>query len=69
MISQLTTQVLNVPAKLEKVTEELQRASAKKDDLLSMRSLNETIVTLKDTDIPQHEKRMAEIDKVILSTN
>ncbi|CAH0715635.1 unnamed protein product, partial [Brenthis ino] len=67
LISQLTTQVLNVPTKLEKVTEELQRASAKKDDLLSMRSVNETIVTLKDTDIPQLEKRMEEIDKEISS--
>lgn len=54
-----------MPAKLEKVTEDLQRASAKKDDLLSMRSLNETILSLKETDIPQLEKRMTDVDKVI----
>lgn len=54
-----------MPAKLEKVTEELQRASAKKDDLLSMRSLNETIKTLKETDIPQLQKRLSDVDKVI----
>ncbi|XP_046965547.1 DNA repair protein RAD50 [Vanessa cardui] len=67
LISQLTTQVLNVPAKLEKVTEELQRASAKKDDLLSLRSLNDKIVSLKDKEIPQLEKRLDEVEKQISS--
>ncbi|XP_061383704.1 DNA repair protein RAD50 [Danaus plexippus] len=67
LISQLTTQVMNVPAKLEKVTEELQRTSAKKDNLLSMRSLNERIVVLKEKDIPDLEKRLVEADKVIAS--
>lgn len=55
---------MNVPAKLEKVTEELQRTSAKKDNLLSMRSLNERIVVLKEKDIPDLEKRLVEADKV-----
>lgn len=64
LVSQLTTQVMNVPAKLEKVTEELQKASAKKDELLSMKSLNEKITTLKETDIPQLEQRLDDIEKV-----
>ncbi|CAH2048564.1 unnamed protein product, partial [Iphiclides podalirius] len=65
LISQLTTQVMNVPAKQEKVTEELQIASAKKDDLLSMKTLNEKIKTLKEKDIPQLENRLSDIDKQI----
>ncbi|XP_045773017.1 DNA repair protein RAD50 [Maniola jurtina] len=65
LISQLTTQVMNVPGKLEKVTEELQKASAKKDDLLAMRSLNDKIVSLKEKDIPQLETRLIEADKEI----
>ncbi|XP_047503353.1 DNA repair protein RAD50 [Pieris napi] len=65
LISQLTTQVLNVPAKLEKVTEELQVSSSKKDDLLSMKSLNERIHTLKEKEIPQLETRMSDVDSQI----
>ncbi|CAK1580166.1 unnamed protein product [Parnassius mnemosyne] len=65
LISQLTTQVMNVPAKQEKVTEELQRASAKKDDLLSMKTLNEKIQTLKEKDIPTLENRLSDVDKQI----
>ncbi|XP_063536306.1 DNA repair protein RAD50-like isoform X2 [Cydia strobilella] len=65
LISQLTTQAMNVPAKLEKITEELQRASAKKDDLLGMRSLNEKIQSLKEKEIPQLEKRLSDVDKNI----
>ncbi|XP_063825503.1 DNA repair protein RAD50 [Ostrinia nubilalis] len=65
LISQLTTQVMNVPAKLEKVTEDLQKASAKKDELLSMKSLNEKISTLKEKDIPQLEKRLTDIEQQI----
>lgn len=56
---------MNVPAKLEKVTEELQKASAKKDELISMKSLNEKISTLKEKDIPQLEKRLSDIEQVI----
>ncbi|XP_050682085.1 DNA repair protein RAD50 [Leptidea sinapis] len=67
LISQLTTQVMNVPAKLEKVTEELQKESAKKDDLLSMKSLNERIISLKDTQIPELEQRLKEVDTKIAS--
>ncbi|KAG6456966.1 hypothetical protein O3G_MSEX010045 [Manduca sexta] len=67
LITQLTTQVMNVPAKLEKVTEELQRNSAKKDEILSMKSLNEKITVLKDKDIPQLEKRLVETDTQIQS--
>lgn len=55
---------MNVPAKLEKVTEELQKASAKKDELLSMKSLNEKISSLKEKDIPQLEKRLTDIEQV-----
>ncbi|XP_068633110.1 DNA repair protein RAD50-like [Battus philenor] len=65
LISQLTTQVMNVPAKQEKVSEELQIASAKKDDLLSMKTLNEKIKTLKEKDIPQLQNRLNDIDKQI----
>ncbi|XP_059049684.1 DNA repair protein RAD50 [Achroia grisella] len=65
LISQMTTQVMNVPAKLEKVTEELQKISAKKDELISMKSLNERIITLKETDIPQLEKRLKDIEQKI----
>ncbi|KAI8434975.1 hypothetical protein MSG28_003429 [Choristoneura fumiferana] len=60
---QLTTQVMNIPARLEKVTEELQRASAKKDELLSMKTLNEKIQSLKEKEIPQLEKRLSDVDK------
>ncbi|KAM3965158.1 DNA repair protein rad50 [Aphomia sociella] len=67
LISQMTTQVMNVPSKLEKVTEELQRASAKKDELISMKSLNDKIITLKETDIPQLEKRLKDIEQKITS--
>ncbi|XP_073943978.1 LOW QUALITY PROTEIN: DNA repair protein RAD50-like [Choristoneura fumiferana] len=62
---QLTTQVMNIPARLEKVTEELQRASAKKDELLSMKTLNEKIQSLKEKEIPQLEKRLSDVDKQI----
>lgn len=55
---------MNVPSKLEKVTEELQKNSAKKDELLSMKSLNEKITALKETDIPALEKRLTETDTV-----
>ncbi|XP_026327377.1 DNA repair protein RAD50 isoform X2 [Hyposmocoma kahamanoa] len=65
LISQLTTQAMNVPAQLEKVTEELQRVSAEKDDLLAMKSLNEKITTLKETDIPNLETRLRDVDKKI----
>lgn len=64
LISQLTTQVLNVPAQLEKVTEELQKTSAKKDDLLGLRSLNDKITSLKETEIPELEKQLEDLDKV-----
>lgn len=64
MDDQLTTQVMNIPARLEKVTEELQRASAKKDELLSMKTLNEKIKSLKEKEIPQLEKRLSDVDKV-----
>ncbi|XP_038209625.1 DNA repair protein RAD50 [Zerene cesonia] len=67
LITQLTTQVMNVPAKLEKVTEELQKSSAKKDDLLSMKSLNERIISLKEKEIPQLEKRLSDIDTELSS--
>lgn len=59
---------MNVPAKLEKVTEELQKASAKKDELLSMKSLNEKISSLKEKDIPQLEKRLTDIEQVNKTT-
>ncbi|KPJ15214.1 DNA repair protein RAD50 [Papilio machaon] len=65
LISQLTTQVMNVPAKQEKVSEELQRTSAKRDDLLSMKSLNEKIKTLKEKDVPQLETRLKDVDTQI----
>lgn len=55
---------MNIPARLEKVTEELQRASAKKDELLSMKTLNEKIKSLKEKEIPQLEKRLNDVDKV-----
>lgn len=55
---------MNIPARLEKVTEELQRASAKKDELLSMKTLNEKIKSLKEKEIPQLEKRLSDVDKV-----
>ncbi|KAI8436566.1 hypothetical protein MSG28_010093 [Choristoneura fumiferana] len=48
LISQLGKQVLNVPAELEKVTEELQRTSAKKDELLALKNLNSKIAGLKE---------------------
>ncbi|XP_063624713.1 DNA repair protein RAD50-like [Cydia splendana] len=48
LISSLGKQVLNVPAELEKVTEELQRTSAKKDDLLALKSVNGKISSLRD---------------------
>ncbi|CAH0398401.1 unnamed protein product [Chilo suppressalis] len=65
LISQLTTQVMNVPAKLEKVTEDLQKASAKKDELLTMKSVNEKIKTLKEEDIPPLETRLSDLEKQI----
>lgn len=55
---------MNVPAKLEKTTEELQKNSAKKDELLGMKSLNEKIVRLKEKDIPQLETRLTDTDAV-----
>lgn len=64
LISQLTTQAMNVPAQLEKVTEELQRTSAEKDELLAMKSLNEKITSLKESDIPALETRLSDVDKV-----
>lgn len=57
---------MNVPAQLEKVTEELQRVSAEKDELLAMKSLNEKITTLKETDIPNLETRLRDVDKVCM---
>ncbi|XP_053609977.1 DNA repair protein RAD50 [Plodia interpunctella] len=65
LISQLTTQVMNVPSKLEKVTEELQRNSAKKDELLSMKSVNEKITSLKEKEIPNLETRLKDIEAKI----
>lgn len=65
LISDLTTKVMNVPSKLESVTEDLKRASAKKDELLSLKSLNEKIVSLKETDIPELEKKLADLDQVL----
>lgn len=64
MISRLETKMLNVPAKLEKTNEDLQKNSAKKDELLSMKSLNEKIIRLKAKDIPQLETRMTDTDAV-----
>lgn len=55
---------MNVPGQLEKVTEELQRASAEKDELLAMKSLNEKITSLKEADIPNLESRLSDVDKV-----
>ncbi|XP_049873545.1 DNA repair protein RAD50 [Pectinophora gossypiella] len=65
LISHLTSQVMNVPAKLEEVTEELQRTSAKKDELLGLKTLNEKITSLKENDIPQLETRLSDVDKKI----
>lgn len=55
---------MNIPAKLEKTTEELQRASAQKDDLLGLKTLNEKITQFKEKDIPQLETKIADLDKV-----
>lgn len=64
LISQLNTKVLNVPDQLKKVAEELQKESAKKDELLSMKSLNEKIKSFKENDKPQLEKRIADVETV-----
>lgn len=64
LLSDLTTKVMNVPSKLEKVTEELQKASAEKDHLLTLKTLNEKITQLKEKDIPALETRLEEADKV-----
>lgn len=63
LISDLTTKVMDVPSKLEKVTEELKIVSIKKDDLLSYRTLSDKINKLKETDIPEFEKSIAKLDK------
>lgn len=64
LISSLGKQVLNVPAELEKVTEELQRTSAKKDELLALKTVNGKISSLreKERDI---EKRLEGLDERI----
>ncbi|XP_026734209.1 DNA repair protein RAD50 [Trichoplusia ni] len=65
LISQLNTKVMNVPSQLEKVSEQLQRESAKKEDLLSMKSLNEKIKTFKENEKPQLEKRLVDVETKI----
>lgn len=55
---------MNVPLQLEKVSEELQKTSAKKDELLSMKSLNEKIIAFKEKDKPQLDKRLADVESV-----
>lgn len=55
---------MNVPSQLEKVSEQLQRESAKKEDLLSMKSLNEKIKNFKENEKPQLEKRLADVETV-----
>lgn len=67
LITQLTQQGINIPEKLEKVTAKLQEESAKKDDLLGLRSLNEKVISLKEKDIPTLEEKLSELDKVIIS--
>lgn len=56
--------MLNVPDELKKVAEELKIESAKKDELLSMKSLNEKIKSFKEKDKPQIEQRIADIETV-----
>ncbi|GBP22396.1 DNA repair protein RAD50 [Eumeta japonica] len=68
LLSDLTTKVMDVPGKLEKCTEELQKVSAKKDDLLGLKAVNEKIKNLKENDIPQLEKRLADLDKRLNET-
>lgn len=55
---------MNVPSQLEKVSEQLQRESAKKEDLLSMKSLNEKIKSFKENEKPQLEKRLVDVETV-----
>lgn len=55
---------MNVPDQLKKVAEELQIESAKKDELLSMKSLNEKIKTFKEKDKPQLDERIADLETV-----
>ena len=64
LISQLNTKVLNVPDQLKKVAEELQKESAKKDELLSMKSLNEKIKSFKEKGKPKLEERIADVETV-----
>ncbi|KAF9823097.1 hypothetical protein SFRURICE_018250 [Spodoptera frugiperda] len=62
LITQLNTKIMNVPDQLKKVAEELQIESAKKDELLSMKSLNEKIKTFKEKDKPQLDERIADLE-------
>lgn len=55
---------MNVPDELKKVAEELQKESAKKDELLSMKSLNEKIKSFKEKEKPQLEQRIADVETV-----
>ncbi|PZC79526.1 hypothetical protein B5X24_HaOG216191 [Helicoverpa armigera] len=65
LISQLNTKVMNVPEQLKKVTEELQKESARKDELLGMASLNERIKLFKEKDKPQLEQNIADVETKI----
>ncbi|KAJ8731456.1 hypothetical protein PYW07_004620 [Mythimna separata] len=65
LISQLNTKVLNVPDELKKVAEELKAESAKKDELLSMKSLNDKIKSFKEKDKPQIEQRISDVETKI----
>ncbi|CAH0691791.1 unnamed protein product [Spodoptera exigua] len=62
LITQLNTKIMNVPNQLKKVAEELQIESAKKDELLSMKSLNEKIKLFKEKDKPQLDQRIADLE-------
>ncbi|KAI5644327.1 rad50 zinc hook motif domain-containing protein [Phthorimaea operculella] len=65
LVDHLSTQVMTLPSRLEKASEELQKTQAQKDELLSLKSLNEKITALKETDIPKLETRQSDVDKKI----
>ncbi|CAB3221833.1 unnamed protein product [Arctia plantaginis] len=70
LITQLNTKVMTVPTQLERVSADLSKEKEKKDELLSMKSLNEKMNLFKDKEKPELEKQLANVEtKITTLTN
>lgn len=64
LITQLNTKVMTVPTQLERVSADLSKEKEKKDELLSMKSLNEKMNLFKEKEKPELEKQLATVETV-----